>query len=227
MEITTAASLLAAFYRLTGVAPDDPALTQNGEAQDEVGYLFLTTGIREAQRWLLKMGYTGWRSRSAALVFVGSDDTTGGRYVAVPDDFLRTFGNKRLSAITEANGNRWGRQVGDEDLSLRGDFYYVQGEQLWITRGANPPTTCYLDYHYRHPELADGVTLDFPIEARYLIAAEAANAAKEENWLPGFTDLESKIAQALTQWREKARGIVRTTKGPREFRKPYRIANRY
>ena len=229
MELDTVDRHLQEFYRLVGVESDDPALTDQGEATDEVARLYLTRGCRSAQRWMLRMGYQGWRERSIALSWSGSDAADGGRYSALPSDFLRAYGNKRVSALREADGRPWGTELNAEEDYRRGSFYYFRDQQLWVAHSAVPPGTLYLEYHYLHPkwEALDDDDIDFPMEARPLIVAEAANDAKEENWLPGGPEMERKIERALLRAREEARDIARQTKGPRTFRKPYRAANRW
>ena len=231
MELSTVAQVLTAFYRLVGTESDDPELEARGETDDEVAYTFLTRGCRNAQRWMLKTGYGGWRARSSAITWSGTEAANGGRYTALPSDFLRAFGNKHISALREADGTPWGREVEAEDDRLYGDYYYLRGqEELWIVRGAGPPSTLYLEYHYTHPlwdSSLDDADIDFPMDARYLIVAEAANAAKEENWLVGGAEMEQKIERALVRARLEAGDVARPTKSPRQMRKPYRIGNHY
>lgn len=224
-----------AFLRLTGTLDDDAALTELGEAQNEVVDLFLTRGVRLAQRWMLKMGYKGWRKRFGPITWSGSDETVGGRFVNLPTDFLRAFGRDRESALREANGEQWGFEIDTDTEHWKGDYYYFRGGddladvpgQLWITRNATLPTTIYLEYHYLHDAFANGITLDFPVEARWLIIAEAANLAKEENWLPGGQEMEQKIERALIRAREEARDIARPSKQVRKMRRVVRYGNRW
>ena len=227
MELDTPASVKQAWFRLVGTVSDDGALTEQGESVDDVAYTYLTRGCRNAQRHMLRMGYGGWRKRSSALVFSGTDASDGGSYATLPADFLRSVGNKRMSALREANGDAWGQEVSPDDDRQEGNGYYFRGEQLWLCRRASPPSTLYLDYHYTHPVFSSSVTIDFPMDARPLIVAEAANVAKEDNWLPGGPDMEGKIERALMRAREEARDIVRATKGPRTFRKVQRFGTRY
>ena len=227
MELDTPAKVVAAWYRLVGSLSSDGALTEQGEATDDVVYTYLTRGCRNAQRWMLKMGYGGWRKRTTALTWSGSDAADGGRYATLPSDFLRSYGNQRVSALREADGDQWGQEVKEEEDQLRGDYYYIRGEQLWLGRDASPPTSLFLDYHYKHPLWSSTTTIDFPMDARALIVAEAAVAAMAENWLPGDSAMERKIEIALMRAREEAREIVRVTKGPRTLRKPYRAGNHW
>ena len=229
MELSTVLKCREAFYRLVGTDADDGALTAQTEQTDDVANLYLTRGCRNAQRWMLKMGYAGWRTRSGALSWSGTDETTGGRYTTLPTDFLRAWGTQRDSALHEANGTRWGQQVSPEDDLLRGNHWYIRGDELWITRNASPPTTLYLEYQYLHPTwdgLADA-DIDFPVEARPLIIAEAADAAKEEFWLPGDVEMERKIDRAVRRAREEARDIARPTKQPRQLRRARRAGNHW
>jgi len=228
MEMTAVSQFVASFYRLLGTDATDDALILNGEAANDVAYQYLTAGCREAQRWMLKMGYGGWRKRSAALSFAGTDIADGGRYATLPADFLRAVGNQKRSALREPGGDGWGTEVTEHESEYRGDGFYIRGEQLWLTREANPPTTLYLEYHYTHPAWSAVLaTIDFPMDARSLIVAEAANEAKEENFLPGGPEMEGKIERALMRAKERARDIARPTKQARQMRRPTRLGNRW
>lgn len=232
MDLDSVAKVRYAFYRLVGSDENDTSLTEQGESTNDVAYVFLTRGTRAAQRWLLKQGYQGWRKRSSALSWSGADATDGGRYSAVPSDFLRAYGNQKKSALVEANGERWGQEIHPENDHWEGDFYYFRGlaaggDGVWLTRRANPPTTVYLDYHYAHPVWSASVTIDFPLQIRALAVTEAAACAKDDNWLPGGLDLEAKIERALQRARTEAMDFARPTKQPRELRKPARFGNRW
>ena len=228
MELDTVALILEAWYRLVGSKTGDQDLEEQNEDADEIGYLNLTRGCRRAQRWMIRMGFGGWRKRTSALSFTGSDSADGGRHVTtMPSDFLRAYGNMRRSALVEADGDRWGTEITDDDRHLRGDHYYMKGGVLWLARTANIPTTLYLDYHYTHPKWESGVTIDFPMEARYLIVTEAAQSASQDNWYPGGEEERANIAAALRDARTEARYIARPTKQPRQFKKPFRFANRW
>jgi hypothetical protein len=227
MELDSHEKIRQALYRLVGTDSSDPYLSEQGESANEVVDILLTRGCRNAQRWMLDMGYGGWRKRSDALSWSGSDSTTGGRYDDVPSDFLRAYGSQRRSALVRANGDRWGSEINPKDDDSKGDFYYIRGDEIWITRNAQPPATLYLDYHYLHPKWEGAFTIDFPMDARYLIVAEAANVGKEENWLPGGREMEQKIERALFRAREEARHIARSTKNPRQFQKLTRFGNHW
>lgn len=227
MELTSAAQFVRAFYRLVGEVSSDPELVALGEDVDEVAYTFLTRGTRAGQRWLLDNGYMGWRKRSSALTWSGTDDTTGGTYSDLPSDFLKAFGNQKRSALVEANGDPWGIEVNAVDDTLEGDGYYFRGDELWLLRKASPPSTLYLDFHYTHPAWDENTAVDFPAEARGLIPAEAANLAALDNWLPGGNEMLAKVDRALKLAREQARALGRASKQVRQFRRPARHGNRW
>lgn len=232
MELDTVVKVVAAFYRLVGTDSGDQSLIEQGETIDDVVYLNLTQGCRKAQRWMIQNGSGDWRKRtSSVLTFTGTDALDGGRKVTLPSDFLRAYGNFRRSALVQANGDRWGTEIVEYDDNMKGDLYYIRGRELWVTRIANLPTSgVFLDYHYIHPlweANLDDADIDFPMEARHLIVAYAAESAMDDNWLPGGVELEGKINRAVKKRESEARQIARPTKQPRRFKKPWRFGNRW
>jgi len=229
MELDTVDRHRDAFYRLLGSDATDEMLEEHGEAANEIVDLCLTRGSRTSQRFMLDNGYNGWRSRDEITSWSGADAADGGRYTALPDDFLKAYGNERMSALRKANGDQWGRQVEPNEAHLKGNYYYIRGDELWLARAAVVPTTLYLEYHYTHPKwenLADGA-IDFPIDARWLIIAEGANAGKDENWIPAGIEMEAKITRALASARDQARAVARPTKAPRKMKAPRRVGNHW
>ena len=111
MELDTTAKVRAAFFRLVGTVSDDAELTLHDEGDNEVVDMLLTEGFREAQRWMLTQGFQGWRKRSSSLSFSGTDVDDGGTFAALPTDFMKAYGNKRMSALVEPNGKKWGTEV--------------------------------------------------------------------------------------------------------------------
>ncbi len=218
-QLDSVARILEAWYRMVGSVPADYGLTELGEAQDEVGYIYLTSGCHDAQEWMLDNGYQGWRQRSGALSWTGSDATTGGVYSDLPADFLRLDGNRDRSALVEANGDRWGAQLDSVDDTVKGNYFYLVGDELWLARTADPPTTLYAKYHYQHPEWESGITIDFPMKARALIVAYAAQSAMNENWFTGGNDERLAITRAVSLAEEKARKVARQGKHARQWRK--------
>jgi hypothetical protein len=234
MELDTTARVKAAFFRLVGTESDDSELTLLGEGSSDVVEIALTSGFRSAQRWMLDNGYQGWRKRSAAITWSGTDAADGGRYFTLPTDFLKAYGNKRISPLTEAGGKRWGGEQHPDYAQVKSNSFYFRGSndagmQIWLNRSATPPATLYLEYHYLHPSwtsLADA-DIDFPLEIRSLGVAEAANEAMVEAWLPGGQELEVKILRALGLAQKKAMRTVRQSKKAREMRPPSRFGNRW
>ena len=227
MELDTVAKVRYAWYRLMGSLPADYALQELGEGEDDVAYVYLTQGCRNAQLWMLDNGYQGWRQRSDALSWTGSDATTGGRYDDLPSDFLQLDGNRDRSALVQANGDRWGPQIDSKDDNIKGNGFYILGEEIWLARSASPPSTLYMKYHYEHPAWTSTVTIDFPMNARSLIVAEAADSAMNENWFIGDNEERAAINRMLLKAQAKTRRFVRQTKQSRQWRKPQRLGGRF
>jgi hypothetical protein len=226
--LQTVESFRRALLRLVGTEEQDPEFSLRGEVTNEVLDLFLSEGTWAAQRWLLRNGYKGWRSRSPALVWLGADATDGGRYAAMPTDFLTAYssGEPPRGALVEADGSSWGQEIAPDDLRYQGNgYYFPDTSNVWLARRASPPSPIYLLYHYRHPGWVNilDADLDLPQEVRYLVVAEAASQAKEEHWLPGGQEMEMKIERALGRARQKAMGLARPSGGPRKMRhrQPY------
>lgn len=226
-ELSTVAQVVAAFYRLVGSKSADQMLVAHGEEVDAVVYEALTQATRLAQLFMLDNGYPGWKARSSALSWSGSDASDGGRYSALPSDFLRAYGSKKRSALVEADGVGWGQQIDADQSQAIGDYYFLDDEQLWITRGANPPTTIYLRYHHLHPAWSAAVTIDFPSRGRGLLAPYAAEIAMDDNWLPGGDEMEAKISRAVRKAEARTRKFARQSKEPRRLNRPKRVANHY
>jgi len=234
MELDTGAKIEAAFFRLVDTEADDPELTLLGEAASDVIDQLLTRGFRAAQRWMLNKGHQGWRKRSAAITWSGSDAANGGTYSALPADFMKAYGNGRMSCLEEANGDRWGSEIDPDEIARRGSHYYFRGSddggmQIWRGKASQSPATLYLDYHYKHPswkDLADG-DIDFPMEIRALPVAIAANFAKEEAWFPAGQEGEVKIVRALGLAEEEAMRTVKASRKPRMMRAPRRYGNHW
>jgi hypothetical protein len=227
MELDTVARCVQAFYRLVGTESGDTELTLRDEAENDVAYLYLTRGARSAQRYMLRNGWGGWLKRSDVRTWEGTDDANGGRYTTLPPDFLRAAGDHSRSPLVEPNGDRWGGLVEQDQNEVRGNGCYIRGFRLWLLRGAQPPDVLHLEYHYRHAAWSDSVVIDFPLQARWLVVAEAASAAKDESWLPGGPDLEIKIERAVQNARKEALDIARQTRAMKQLKKPRRYGNRW
>jgi hypothetical protein len=229
--IDTIAELRQGFYRACGSVSDDDALVEQGEAVNDVAYIYLTRGIRAAQRFLIKkrMGHR-WQKRSAAITWSGTEAADGGKYVALStlaSDFLR-LNQKRLGgqslpygAIVEADGEPWGYEIDADESLRRGNFYYLKADKVWTTRGASPPTTAYLDYFYRHPALsAATASFDFPEDAMHLALWEAVDSARAESWFPLSTEGAVMIDQALKKARDEATEIGRQSRSTQKWKRP-------
>jgi len=218
-QLESVAQILEAWYRLLGSVPTDYALTELGEAEDEIGYIYLTQGCHDAQVYLIDQGYRGWRQRTAALTWAGTDATTGGQYASLPADFLKADGHKEKSPLVKVNGDRWGQLIDDEDDNVKGNYFYFVGDKLWLARTASPPTV-YLKYHYQHPEWTAAVTIDFPIIVRSLIVAYAANLAKDESWYVGDETDKRTIREAVLSAERRAQKFARQGKQNKQWRRP-------
>ena len=223
MPLDTLAEVRNAFYRLLGTSSTDQAFIEHDTSTLEALYQHLTTGAWRAQRFLISAGMSDrWRKRSSAISWTGTEAADGGRYVALSTlaaDFLRLSGDLRRSSLVEADGRRWGSQVEAEDDALRGDRFYLKNNQLWITKGASPPTTLYLDYHYRHPEVTSSTTtFDFPVDAMPLLVAEAASGALDESWVSGGQEMRQAVERNLERQRVNAKDVARQTREPRRMK---------
>lgn len=230
MLLDTPANVVQAFYRLVGSTSGDAALAKQGESTNDVAYYFLTRGFRRGQRWLIDRGLgSWWRTRGAAITWSGTEASDGGRYTALPSDFLRLWGDRTRtkSALVEADGTEWGQEVDEEQSALQGDYYYLKNSNLWITRSATPPDQLYIEYYYQHPEFTASVTMDFPMEARPLGVALAADFAASDGWLPGGAAMIAKIEKAVENAEGEAKNVARQTRKARRFAEPYRVANNW
>jgi hypothetical protein len=240
-DLDTVAEHKAAWYRLIGTTSADGALAENSESADDVAYLFLTRGYRAAQAWLISEGMgERWRKRSSAITsWSGTDAADGGRYKEITSaggiatDFLRPDSMRAdgaspgRSALVEADGDPWGCEVEADQDYVKGDYYYLSADRLWLARTANVPSTVYFRYYYAHPAITSGTTsFDMPVALRWLSVAEAADAAANEGWLPGGTEQLSKIDRALGKARADARA-QRRTRSPRRFKPPAKHASHW
>lgn len=225
--LTDRASLRRAFFRLTATSADNQALKENDDSTLEAVYQFLQYGLWDAQAWLIDCGLADrWVSVSAALTWSGADGTDGGRYAALPSDFLRAIGDDTHSCLRVPGSSRWGAQVDFRDRWEAGsDRYWFQNEKLWISKGSVPPSGLCLDYHHRLPTLVDTTTgppavdgtVDFPVEHRPLIVAFATERAQSDAWLPGDMEMQAKIQSNLNKRKNEAWRRIRRTSGPRKL----------
>lgn len=228
--LTDRASLVRAFYRLTATSASNPALIeQDGSNTLEAVYQFLQYGLWDAQAFLMDAGLSShWITTSSTLAtWLGTEAANGGRYIALPADFLRLAGDQFTSALHYPDGTRWGTLCDYLDgREARGDYYWLRGSgpatpdvwNLWIARSANPPSTLVCDYHHRHATLADTTVVDFPTEHRALPVAFAADRAMNDAWLPGDMTMQAKISANLSKQKQEAQRRVRLSRGPKQMR---------
>lgn len=221
MALTDRASLLRAFFRLVNADSSDADLTEHDNSTLEGAYLLLQGGLDDAQQFLIDQGAEElWQKTTSALSVTGSDPT---RYADLPSDFLRLNGDDVTSALWHGNGYRWGRLINPDDRFRRvGNFYYVRGNEgdsgnegqkrIYFTVGAAVPTSTFADYIYRLPTLADGTTVDFPVDDRALIPAFAAIRATGEDWYVGDAQDEARLVRHLDSLKTKAVRRARTSR---------------
>ena len=218
--LTDRASLKRAFYRLTGVSDDNGALTENDASTLEAVYQFLQYGAWDAQAFLIDCGMGDrWVTRSSTLSWSGSDAVDGGRYTALPSDFLRLAGDEEISALAKPNGGRWGRLVeGRYRGEAIGDYYWLWNDRLYIAQGSAPPSDLVLEYHHKLATLADASTVDMPSEHLPLVVAYAAERAQADLWLPGDMEQRANIIANLARLKKLAWVRSRRHGGPRKMR---------
>lgn len=227
--LTNLASMQRAFYRLTDTASDDDSLIEHDDSSLEAVNQFLQYGANDAQDYLMDCGLSDrWvKPHTAITSWSGSDSADGGRYVSLPSDFFRLSGDGMTSALRQADGTRWGQLMDFRDrFRVRGNRYWLQNEQLWIARGANPPASLLVDYHFRLPTLSSS-TVDFPTEDRPLIVAYAAERAMEDSWLPGGPEMEAKIRNKVRICEQRAFRRSRRSRAQRKLRPKPTIGTHY
>lgn len=219
--LTNQASFQRAFYRLTNTDSTDEALIEQDTSGDlEAVNQFLQYGVDTAQDYLIDAGLTErWIKQATAITsFSGTEAADGGRFKDLESDFRRLAGDDNNSALREITGTRWGREINFRDrFRVRGNKYWLQNDQLWIARGSSPPTSLIYDYIFRIPALSSS-TIDFPTEDRYLIVAYAGQLAKEESWLPGGAEMETKIDRSVIICERRAFRRGRRTRTARRLR---------
>jgi hypothetical protein len=218
--LTDLASLRQAFWRLTATDQANPALTEHEATTNATVDQFLQYGAWDAQNYLIDLGLADrWVTLSSALTWSGADLTDGGRYSALPSDFLRLRGDENHSALRVPGTKRWGYLIPSEYCwEAQGDFYWLMNDALWIAYGAQPPSGLKMDYHHKLADLAVGTTVDFPSDHMALIPAYACTRAMNDAWLPGGLEMRAGIQSALNALQKEAARRVRRTRMPRTMR---------
>jgi hypothetical protein len=229
------AELRRGLLRLLAMSTSDGSLAEHEATGGDTLNHFIQHGVWEAQSYLLShVDPDRWRKRSSAITWSGADSTDGGRYVELASDFLRLYGNRERSALVEADGKRWGRQLDTplDRYEVRGDYYWVDrtsnADRLWIAKAASPPTTLYYEYNYRHPTFSDDSTAaEFPSQHTPLIVAFAADYAAHHPFFPGGDELRGAIARNLAYWKASVYVGARRTREPRKVKSGNVIGTRW
>ena len=203
-RLTDRASLRRALYNLVNTDSSDEAHLEHDATDLDTIYMALQVGLDDAQQYMIDMGIQDfWHAESAALSFTGSDPD---KYWALPTTdtdgadrrFYRMYGDRGLSSHRRANGTRWGGEIDPlMRWRVRGNYFYLRNERLYLARSAAPPSDLVMDYIYRLPDLADGTTVEFPEADRPLIVAFAAVHAMYDDWVAGGAEMESKLMRNL------------------------------
>lgn len=227
---TDRASLLRDLYRYMNIDASDGAATEHDSSSNEGLYLLLQDGAEDAQTYLLDRGLAAWwLTTSAVLTF--TTDSFSRRYSALPADFLRAVGDDmQTSALHNANGIPWGREIPAEGAwKRRGNQYWIQGsgandqpsqQRLYFPVGVQPPADLYLDYYRRIGTLADGTTVDCPPQDLGLIVAFAADRGRKQDWFTGGPNEHALIKDNLEDRKLQAQRRARRTLTPQRVNVP-------
>lgn len=223
------AELRLAFYRLTGTSSSDGALSKHETASNDTVHYYLWQGMREAQEWYINVANPSrWKKRSSAITSWSTDSVTGDRYTSLASDFLRLFGDVENSALMDNNGRPWGKLVRPENAASGVNTYWIENDELRISKYATIPTTVYYDYYYEAPELTDDVTApDFPERDRNLIVAFAGEMFADSPAFPGDTDLYVKIQANLKKAQQRIYIRSRRSREPRKVRSKRAIGSHW
>jgi|TARA_R110000765_G_scaffold84039_1_gene162833 hypothetical protein len=227
--LTNLASMQRAFYRLTDTAADDDSLIEHDDSTLEGVNQFLQYGANDAQDYMMDCGLSDrWVSQATAITsWSGTESSDGGRYKPLESDFFRLSGDDATSALRKIDGTRWGQLVDFRDrFKVRGNRYWLQGTNLWIARGANPPASLIYDYHHRIATLSSA-TVDFPSEDRPLIVAYAAERAMQDSWLPGGQEMMVKLSANRRACEQRAFRRARRSRTMRKLRPKPTIGTHY
>lgn len=211
-----------AVYGLLNISSDDDAFTEFADTAAEQIEDLVQYAVWAAQEWIINHAQPNWWiKQTGSLSWTGSDASNGGRYSALPSDFLKLYGEDDRSALRQPNGNRWGRQIDPESrFDARGRYFYVLDDALWITRGADPPSNLIAEYNYRYAQISASALdmSDFPVRWRPLIVAEAGVIARDYSWYPGTPENDAKMERNRKEWRDRIAVNARTSRQPRKIR---------
>lgn len=223
------AELRLAFYRLTGFSDGDGSLSEHEVQSGDTVNSWLQEGLWEAQSWYLSNADPHLWKRTIPLAVEEDDE---GKFVRLPGDFLRLYGDQENSAIRKPGSSRWGRLIPPEDGQRRAyaSYWIENRDRLRFSRGTSVETGLVLDYNYRHPVLSSddegddeegayGV-IDFPVEDRRLIVALAAEIASQHPSFPAGFERAMQIQRYADQLKTRIYTRARRTREPRKVRHP-------
>lgn len=223
------AELRLAVYRLAQLGSSDGALTEHQTATNDVIHQAIFQAMRDAQSWYLSsVNPDYWQKTSSTLSWSGTEAANAGRYSALPTDFLRLYGDKENPALRRPSGRRWGTLIDPPDRTIRGAFYWIWNDRLWIARGASPYSDLVMDYTYDIPELTDDTTApDFPEEDRILIPAYAAVDLADHGFFPGSMEMKAGLNAYLLRKKREVYVRGRRTKEPRRMKSSKVVGSRW
>lgn len=229
------AELRRALLRLIGGSTSDGGFAEHEASSGDTLNHLIIHGVWLAQEYILNsVDPDRWRKRSAAITWSGADSTDGGRYVELASDFLRLYGNRERSALVEADGTRWGRQIDSpmDRYEVSGGYYWIDrtsnANRLWISKSSNPPATVYYEYNYRHPTFSDDTTAaEFASQEVPLAVAFAADYALNHAFFPGGPEMGARIEKNLDRWKRTVYVNSRRTREPRKLKTGRVIGTRW
>ena len=211
----------AKLFQILGIAPNDGYFREFATDQEDVVNSLITEGARNAQYDLVTRSPSRrWRKEWAITATDVEQDNTFARTrykVTLPSDFMRLDGDaeNRPGVLDEA-GWPHGQFVEDSMVSPQvGDFYYIQGDQLWFSAGRNPAGLV-VRYIYWHPVIDDDTDeLDFSDQHLDLVAYYTADQAVTEDWVPD-NDVKAlrRISLGLTRAFNRACSAERRSRAP-------------
>jgi hypothetical protein len=232
--------LRAAFFNLLNTSADDEALGEHYADATEAANVYIQRGLESAQAFVIDFGDPSyWLVRSQPLTW-SKDEVTGtvvsadlGWWATLLSDFLRLAGDEHHSALLDADGRPWGRQIDPRDRhEYRGAEAYYLGRygRLYLVPETSPPANASMEYYRRVLPLTSDDYLttagapDFqPVADRWIIVAFAADHAIYDSWPAGGAEMERKIRQNLAYWKEEMIRRWRRTRQPRRLRRPRHI----
>lgn len=232
-RLRSRADLRRALYRLIGGSPSDTSLTEHDDQPGDTVNGWLEQGFREAQFFVINRADANrWLRRwEVPVSSLEGSDRDGGRYVDLPDDFLRAAGTLDLSPMWRGR-HRWGKLVENEWKTRTGNYFWIQNDRLWFAPLAKP-RGIELEYFYQIPvptrddPAEEGGEIDFPEDDRMLIVAYAALEASDHPQFPGGLEHVGKIQRLARRWENRVAQRARRSQQPRRVKHSRALGNRF